>query len=49
MPEHEITVSQGRMSVTIKSSEADFIEKWWKTIKQVTFPDPTPYPEKKSR
>jgi hypothetical protein len=48
MPEYEVTFSQGRVSVTIKSSDPEFIEKWWKIVKPITVPDPVPYPEKKS-
>lgn len=48
MPEYEMTFSQGRASVTIKSSDPEFIEKWWNTVKPIMVPDSVPYPEKKS-
>lgn len=47
MLEYEMTFSQGRDSVTIKSSDPEFIEKWWKIVKPIIVPDAVPYPEKK--
>lgn len=49
MPEYEMTFSQGRASVTIKSSDPEFIEKWWNIVKPIMVPEAVPYPEKKSR
>lgn len=47
MPEYEVTFSRGRCSVTVKSSDPDFIEKWRNTVKPIMVPEPVPYPEKK--
>ena len=48
MPAYEMTFSQGRASVTIKSSDPEFIEKWWNTVKPIIAPEAVPYTEKKS-
>jgi hypothetical protein len=40
--------SQGRASVTIKSSGPEFIEKWWNIVKPIMVPDAVPYLGKKS-
>ena len=48
LADYEIAFSQGMVSVTIKSSDPGFIEKWWQIFKPKIAPDPVPYPEKKS-
>ena len=42
MPEHEITFTRGQVSITIKSSDPELIEKWWNNFRRIVEPDPVP-------
>ena len=46
MPEYEITLILRAATVTVKSSDPAFIDKWWNTLKPIIVPDPILYPEK---
>jgi hypothetical protein len=46
MFEYEITFTLRAATVTVKSSDSAFNDKWWSTFKPVIAPDPIPYPEK---
>jgi hypothetical protein len=46
VPEYEITFTLRAATVTVKSSDPAFIDKWWSTFKPIIALDPIPYPEK---
>ncbi len=46
MSDYEVSYSFGRVSVTIKSSDPEFVEKWWKIFNEETDPKPVPYHKK---
>ena len=48
IPEHEIIISRLNTTVTIKSSDPEFIEKWWKVFKGLVIEELVPYPEKRT-
>jgi hypothetical protein len=40
MPEYELTFTFRYATVTLKSFDPAFIDKWWKTFKPIITPDP---------
>lgn len=46
LAEYEVTFTHLHVTVTIKSSDPAFIDKWWSTFKPFIAPDSVPYPEK---
>jgi hypothetical protein len=46
MPEYEITFTLRAATVTVKSSDPAFIDKWWSAFKHIIAPDPMSCPEK---